>query len=375
MGEHMKYMYDRNKPHNTLPDLPPNKDFLDIEILMKWGLASRNLAELNKNVLRIPNPSMFVNTVALREAQTSTAIENIFTTDEELYKAISSNLKEENTVAATKEVLNYREALWEGFTLLGIDGSLSEKAIISIFQRIKKTKQGYRSPQSLTVIRRGNSELKPGEVIYTPPRGDGIIERKIQNLLTFLQVENGIDPLIKMAISHYQFEAIHPFTDGNGRTGRILNLLYLVEQQLLSHPVLYLSRYILQHKDDYYHLLSGVTQRGAWKPWLMYMMEAVEQTSKYTNQMIDDIIMQQESTLHFAKSKLKWYTNELNTSLFSQPYIKQKTLGEVLGVTSRTTLVKYAGLLVAHGIVSMKNDGKEVYYVNDDLLRILGERM
>ena len=367
-------MYDRNKPHNTLPDLPPSIEFLDTEILMKWGLASRNLAELKKNILRIPNPSMLVNTIALREAQTSTAIENIFTTDEELYKAISSNLKEENTDAATKEVLNYREALWEGFSLLYTNGSLSEKAIISIFQRIKNTKQGYRPPQSLTVIRRGNSELKPGEVIYTPPRGEGIIERKIHNLLTFLHAENGIDPLLKMAISHYQFEAIHPFTDGNGRTGRILNLLYLVEQQLLSHPVLYLSRYILKHKDDYYHLLSGVTQRGAWKPWLMYMMEAVEQTSKHTNQMIDDIIHQQESTLLFAKSKLKWYSTELNTNLFSQPYIKQKKLGEVLGVTSRTTLVKYAAQLVSLGIVSMKNEGKEVYYVNDDLLRILGER-
>jgi Fic family protein len=366
-------MYDRNKPHNTLPDLPPPKEFFDTEVLMKWGLASRNLAELNKNILRIPNPSMLVNTIAIREAQTSTAIENIFTTDDELYKAISSHAKEEITDSATKEVLNYREALWEGFNLLSIDGSLSEKAIVSIFQRIKNTKQGYRPQQSLTVIRRGNSELKPGEVIYTPPRGEGIIERKIQNLLTFLHAENGIDPLLKMAISHYQFEAIHPFTDGNGRTGRILNLLYLVEQHLLSHPVLYLSRYILQHKDDYYHLLSGVTQRAAWKPWLIYMMEAIEHTSKNTNQMIDDIIQQQSSTLQFAKSKLKWYTTDFNTILFSQPYIKQKKMGEVLGVTSRTTLVKYAAQLVSLGIVSMKNEGKEVYYINDDLLRILGE--
>ena len=188
-----------------------------------------------------------------------------------------------------------------------------------------------------------------------------------------MQDDNGIDPLLKMAIAHYQFEAIHPFTDGNGRTGRILNLLYLVEQQLISHPVLYLSRYILQHKDEYYHLLTAVTQRGLWKPWLIYMMEAVEQTSIYTNQMIDEIILQQASTLQFAKSKLKWYTSEFNDLLFSQPYFKQKKMGEVLGVTSRTTLAKYAEQLVSIGIVSKKYEGKEVFYINDDLLRIISD--
>ncbi len=366
-------MYDRKKPYNQLPDLPPSKEIIDIEVLMKWGIASRNLAELNKNILRIPNPSMLVNTIGLREAQTSTAIENIFTTEDELYKAISSNFKEENVDTSTKEVLNYREALWGGFNLLKNEGDLSEQTIISIFQKVKNSTQSYRPPQSLTVIRRGNSEFKAGEVIYTPPRGEGIIESKIQNLLSFLHDDNGIDPLLKMAIAHYQFEVIHPFTDGNGRTGRILNLLYLVEQQLISHPVLYLSRYILQHKDDYYYLLSGVTQRGLWKPWLMFMMEAIVQTSIYTNQMIDEIIQQQATTLQFAKSKLKWYTSEFNDLLFSQPYFKQQKMGEILGVTSRTTLVKYAEQLVSNGIVSKKNEGKEVFYINDDLLRIISD--
>jgi Fic family protein len=368
-------MYDRNLPYNLLPDLPPNKVIIEIEVLMKWGIASRNLAALNKNILRLPNPSMLVNTIALREAKTSTAIENIFTTDDLLFKAISSNFKEEHLDASTKEVLNYREALWGGFKLLTIDNKLSEKTIISIFQRIKNTTQGFRSTQSLTVIRRGNSDFKSGEVIYTPPRGDGIIESKIQNLLFFLHNENGIDPLIKMGIAHYQFEAIHPFSDGNGRTGRILNLLYLVEQQLISQPVLYLSRYILHHKDNYYNLLSGVTQRGDWKSWLIFMMEAVEQTSKYTNQMVDEIIEQQSSTLKLAQSKFKWYTVELNDLIFSQPYFKQAKMGEVLHITSRTTLVKYANQLISLGIVSKKNEGKEVFYVNDDLLRILGDSM
>lgn len=365
-------MYDRKIPYNDLPDLPPQKEILDKDVLLKWGMASRNLAELNKNVLRIPNPSMLVNTIALREAKTSAEIENIFTTNEELYKAISSQIKEENASTSTKEVLNYRVALWKGFEAIRNEGQLNERVIISVFQNVKSSTQGYRTPQSLTVIRRGNSELRPGEIIYTPPRGPQIIEQKIQNLLSFLHDDNGMDPLLKMAIAHYQFEAIHPFTDGNGRTGRILNLLYLVEQQLLSHPVLYLSRFIIENKADYYQLLSGVTQRSAWKPWLIFMMEGVEQTAKYTNNLIDEILEQQAATLAYGKQHLKWYTDAFNEALFSQPYIKQIKMREVLGISSRTTLTKYAEQLVMLGIVSSKSDGKEVFYVNNDLLRILG---
>ena len=238
-------------------------------------------------------------------------------------------------------------------------------------QKTKNTTQGFRPPQSLTVIRRGNSELRPGEVIYTPPRGEQIIKDKIKNLLDFLYLHPEIDPLLKMAIAHYQFEAIHPFTDGNGRTGRILNLLYLVNQGLLSQPVLYLSRYILDNKTDYYHLLAGVTQRAAWKPWLLFMMEAVEQTAKQTNQMIDDILDQKEATLLLAKSKIPWYSSEFNDLLFSQPYVKQDRFKEVLKIKSRTTLVKYANELMTHGIVSSFYDKKEVYYINNDLVRIL----
>jgi Fic family protein len=174
-----------------------------------------------------------------------------------------------------------------------------------------------------------------------------------------------------MAIAHYQFEAIHPFTDGNGRTGRILNLLYLVDQGLLSQPVLYLSRYILENKADYYLLLAGVTQRAAWKPWLLFMMEAVERTAKQTNQMIDDIMDQKEATLLLAKSKIPWYSSEFNDLLFSQPYVKQERFKEVLKIKSRTTLVKYANELITHGIISSFYEKKEVYYINNDLVRIL----
>lgn len=363
--------FDRNIPFNALPELPPTDSILDTEILTKWGLASRALAELNRNILRIPNPTVLVNTISLQEAQSSTAIENIFTTDDELYKAVSDTVKEENANPAIKEVLRYREALWGGYKVLAESESFDLSIAISVFQQIKNTNQGIRPPQSQTVIKRGQSDLKPGEIIYTPPRGQGIVEQKLDNMFMFLRTKNNFDPLLKMIIAHYQFEAIHPFTDGNGSTGRILNLLYLIDQKLLSHPVLYLSKYIINHKKDYYYFLSGVTQRQAWKPWLLYMLDAVDITAQYTNDKIDEILLQMDATYRYANQKLKWYTLELNQALFSQPYIKQKRVGEITGTKSRTTLTAYMQKLTEQKILSARKEGREVFYVNDDLLRIL----
>jgi Fic family protein len=371
MNTSKKIKFDRNIPFNNLPDLPPSENIVDKEVLMKWGLASRALSELNKNMLLLPNPFMLVNTLSLQEAQSSTAIENIFTTEDELYKAVSDTVKEENSNPATKEVLRYREALWGGYTTLLKKKKFDAAIAISIFQKIKKTKQGIRSPQSQVVIKRGQSEFKAGEIIYTPPRGAGVIEKKMKNLFDFLNHNQSFDPLLKMAIAHYQFEAIHPFTDGNGRTGRILNLLYLVDQQLLSHPVLYLSKYIIHHKEEYYHLLSGVTQRQGWKPWLLFLLTAVESMALLTNQKIDEIQAQMVATFKYAQKKLKWYSLELNQALFSQPYIKQKLVGEITGATSRTTLTKYMQQLVKLGILSAQEEGREVFYMNNDLMRIL----
>ena len=370
-NEHI--MFDRKKPYNELPNLPIKEEIIDKEILKKWGLTSRALAELNRNILRIPNPTMLINTIALQEAQSSTAIENIFTTEDELYKAASDSVKEKNANPSTKEVLRYREALWGGFNLLKDKGNFDLDVIIGVYQEIKNTTQGIRSPQSLVVIKRGQSEFRTGEIVYTPPRGEGLIEDKLDNLLEFLNDNAEFDPLLKMIIGHYQFEAIHPFSDGNGRTGRVLNLLYLVNQNLISHPVLYLSKYIIENKDEYYYSLSSVTQRQSWKPWIEYMLDAVLQTSRQTNQIIDDILSQMDATFNYVKPKLKWYSYELNLAIFSQPYIKQKTLGEVLGGKSRTTLTKYVNELIKLGVLSKKEDGKDVYYVNNDLIRILSE--
>jgi Fic family protein len=365
--------FDRNKPYNHLPLLPPSDKIIDNDVLLKWGFASRELAELNKNILRLPNPNMLVNTIILQEAKSSSEIENIFTTGDELYKAVSDTVKEENANPNIKEVLRYREALWAGYHYIIEKGELDLSSIIKVYQQIKDTNQAFRPPQSQVIIKRGQSELRAGEIIYTPPRGKGVIEAKIENLLHYLNDNKKYptDPLLKMVVAHYQFEAIHPFSDGNGRTGRILNLLYLVNQGLISYPVLYLSKYIIENKDDYYYYLGVVTQRKSWKNWILYMLKAVEKTAKHTNRIIDEIIDQMEATLKYARQELKWYNKEINEALFTQPYIKPKKIGAVLSKTSRTTLTKYMSELTRLRILTQKQEGKEVYYINDDLIRIL----
>ena len=365
--------FDRLLPFDNLPLLPPSADINDdIEILKKLVLASRALATINGNLNRLPNPLMLVNTLSLQEAKTSTEIENIFTTEDELYKAVSDSKQAESVNPATKEVLKYREALWAGYNLLKETQKIDETIIKQIFNHIKETTEGYRPPQSRIVIKRGQSDLRPGEVVYTPPRKSEVIQALMDNLIDFLNNDKfTYDPLLKMCIAHYQFEAIHPFQDGNGRTGRILNLLYLVNTDLLSQPVLYISKYIIQNKDDYYYKLSLVTQRNSWKAWIMFMLDAVEKTSLITNSVINDILLQMDLTFEYAKKRIKWYNKEINETIFSQPYIKQKTIGEIIGKTSRTTLTKYMKELVDNKILTPKKIGVEVYYLNNDLIRIL----
>ena len=369
-------MFDRKKPYNDLPLLPPKIDVNNnLNILKKLVTASRALATINGNLNRLPNPLMLVNTLSLQEAKTSTEIENIFTTEDELYKAISDIKKDKTTNPATKEVLKYREALWAGYRKLQDSSLISKELIIQIFNQIKETNSGYRPPQANVVIKRGQSELRPGEIVYTPPRTEQIIETLMNNLVEFLNddVKYPVDPLLKMSIAHYQFEAIHPFQDGNGRTGRILNLLYLVSKGLLSQPILYISKYIILNKEDYYYKLSAVTQRNSWEAWILFMLDAVEKTSLITNEKINEILDQMEVTLTYAKNKIKWYNKEINEAIFSQPYIKPKIIGEIVNKTSRTTLTKYMNEMVENRILRPKKIGGEVYYLNDDLLRILEE--
>lgn len=367
--------YDRTEPFNALPLLPPGNELEnDPEILKKLIKASRALASVNINIMRLPNPFILVNTIALQEAKTSTEIENIFTTEDELYKAISDSIKEENADPATKEVLRYREALWAGYRSMKGNNAIELPLIVNIFQQIKNSSAGIRPPQALVVIKRGLSEFRSGETIYTPPRGEGILERLMNNLIAYLNDDEvyPADPLLKMCIAHYQFEAIHPFQDGNGRTGRILNLLYLIQKGLLNQPTLYLSKYIIANKDYYYYYYLGtVTQKGSWKDWILFMLEAIEKTSDLTNNLINEILNQMAATLAHGKKVIRWYNSELNEAIFTQPYIKPSAIGNVLERTSRTTLTKYMGELVNAKILTAKKEGNEVYYLNDDLIRIL----
>lgn len=370
-----KTKFDRTLPYNDLPVLPPSKNLdNNPQILKKLVAASRVLATVNGNINRLPNPLMLVNTIALQEAKTSTEIENIFTTEDELYKAVSDTLKENNINPATKEVLKYREALWAGYAHLQQNNTIDTTLITNIFKQIKETQSGFRPPQAKVVIKRGQSDFRSGEIIYTPPQGEELIEGLIDNLIEFLNDDEKYptDPLLKMCIAHYQFEAIHPFQDGNGRTGRILNLLYLINKGLLSHPTLYLSKYIIVNKEDYYYNLGAVTLRNSWENWVEFMLEAVEKTSILTNNMINEILEQMESTLDYARTKIKWYNKEVNEVIFSQQYIKPLTLGEAIEKTSRTTLTKYLNELVENKILTPKKQGVEVFYVNNDLMRILG---
>jgi len=366
--------FDRQNPYNELPLLPPNKNIeSNPAILKRLVSASRALATVNGNLNRLPNPLMLINTLALQEAKTSTEIENIFTTEDELYKAISDTQKETNVNPATKEVLKYREALWAGYRELQIRQQIDSNLIKQIFNQIKETTSGYRPPQAQVVIKRGESEFRPGEIIYTPPRAEGLIENLMDNLIAYLNNDDlyPADPLLKMCVAHYQFEAIHPFQDGNGRTGRILNLLYLFSKGLLSQPVLYMSKFIIQNKEDYYFKLGAVTQRKSWESWIEFMLDATEKTSILTNTRINEILAQMDSTLEYGKGKIKWYNKEVNEAIFSQPYIKPNIIGRIIGKTSRTTLTKYVNELVNYNILRPKKDGVEVYYINDDLIRIL----
>lgn len=371
----MASIYDRNSPFNHLPLLPvPPETENNIEVLKKLVSASRALATVDSNVLPLPNPEMLINTIGLQEAKASTAIENIFTTEDELYKAISDTAAKDKTNPATKEVLRYREALWDGYRTLEAQPVITLNLIMQIFRQIKNTTSaGLRPSHAMVVIKSGVSELRPAEVIYTPPRGEGIIENLMDNLVEYLNDDGKYptDPLLKMCIAHYQFEAIHPFQDGNGRTGRILSLLYLVHKKLLSRPVLYLSKYIILNKDEYYFNLAAVTQRGNWKNWILYMLEAIEKTSLLTNDLINQIVKQMELTLEQGRKHIKWYNKDVNEALFSQPYSRPRIIGDALKKSSRTTLTKYMDELADAKILTPKKEGKEVYYLNDDLIRIL----
>ena len=347
-----------------LHPLPPVFDHESRNILKKLASTHRYLAELKGESRTIPNQGILINTLALQEAKDSSAIENIITTHDDLYK---EELGESFVSAAAKEVSNYSAALRMGFELVRTRHLLTVNHILAIHREVKKNDEGIRRVPGVEL----RNDLT-GETVYTPPQDYQTILALLTNLEQYINDEavSNADPLVKMAVMHYQFESIHPFSDGNGRTGRILNVLYLVLKGLLDIPVLYLSRYITQHKADYYRLLQAVRDDGGWEEWILFMLDGIEKTSRQTSSIIRQIGTIMLDYKHRIRSNHKFYSQDLLNNLFYHPYTKIDFLVKDLGI-SRPTATKYLDELTADGFLHKEKLGKTNYYINIELFDVL----
>ncbi|AWK44366.1 MULTISPECIES: protein adenylyltransferase Fic [Photorhabdus] len=350
-------------PFNAIPLLPPTVKVMESIAVLKACIPARAaLAELKQAGELSPNQGLLINLLPLLEAKDSSEIENIVTTSDKLFQ-----YAQEDSLAdpATKEALRYRTALYEGFIQL-TRRPLCTNTAIEVCSRLKAVDMNIRKVPGTTL-----SNQATGEIIYTPPEGESQIRDLLSNWEQFLHAEDGIDPLIKMAIAHYQFEAIHPFTDGNGRTGRIINILYLIKQQLLTLPILYLTRYIVQHKSDYYRLLSQVTAAGKWEEWIIYMLTAVEQTAKWTTDKIAAVRELIEHASEYIKQSLpKIYSHELVQVIFEQPYCRISNLVEC-DIAKRQTASVYLKQLCDIGVLREIQAGKEKLFVHPKLVQLM----
>lgn len=355
--------FNKDIPYNDLPILPPKQDLETTAVLRKTITASRALSKLNGAITNLPNPKLFLDTIHLQEAKASSEIENIITTNDDLYQAVIADKKFDNPAA--KEVISYKEALWHALDRLEKKPFLTTNLCIDIVQRIKQNSSGIRKTPGTTL-----SNIK-GEVIYTPPSGEAVIRDKLANLEKFINEENKLDPLIKMALMHYQFEAIHPFADGNGRTGRILLLLYLKLEKLLDVPAIYLSEYIINNKTAYYNKLRVVTEKEDWEGWILYMLDMVEITAQKGLERLGKITSLMEKMSNDIRTQLpKAYSRELIEILFRLPYTKRQHLvDEKLGTPK--TVGNYLRDLEQAGFLKSIKVGKEKLYLNFQLMEIL----
>ncbi len=357
-------VFDPNVPFNDLPALPPPVELTETTNILKKCINARvALAELKQAAELIPNAAVLVNALPLLEAQASSEIENIVTTTDRLFEF--ADIAEDKADAATKEALRYRTALYEG-TKMVQRGMLTTDKAIQICSTIKNLELDIRADSGTRLKNRGT-----GELIYTPPEGQRLLQQKLDNWQEFMHNATDTDPLVRMAIQHYQFEAIHPFSDGNGRTGRILNILFLVEQNLLDSPILYLSRHIIMHKGDYYRLLLEVTRKQAWEEWILFMLDAVEQTSVWTTDKIKAIRELMQHTSEFVQKSLpKIYSWELVEALFKQPYCRIGNLVDV-GVAKRQTASVYLKQLCDIGVLKEIKSGRETLFVHPKYIELL----
>jgi len=345
-----------------LQPLPPTTELETTAVLRQLASSHRYLAELKGVIGTIPNEAILIDTLGLQEAKDSSEIENIVTTHDELYKnALFEGLLQS---PAAKEVGDYATALRTGFEDVQKTGLLSTNQIISLYQILERNNGGLRSQSGTTL-----KNQQTGEVIYTPPQSHAQIVSLMSNLEQFINdpTMSDLDPLVKMAVIHYQFESIHPFYDGNGRTGRIINILYLVAQGLLDLPVLYLSGYIIRNKQDYYQLLQSTRDSNTWEEWILYMLTGIEETSRMTITLVTKIRDLMQTYKHQIRSDLpKIYSQDLLNNLFRHPYTKIEYLQQDLGI-SRITATKYLELLTRHGLLQKHKLGRYNYYINTPL--------
>ncbi len=351
-----------DQPYNDLPPLPPATEVETRPVLKQCIAARAALAELKQAAELIPNQGVLINALPLLEAQASSEIENIITTSDRLfqYQSVSAHAD-----PATREALRHSSALLEGFRALK-QTPLNTRTAEQICTRIKGVDMQVRRVPGTALANQAT-----GEVIYTPPVGEDVLRSKLANWERYLHEARDIDPLIRMAVGHYQFEAIHPFTDGNGRTGRVLNSLYLIQEDLLTLPILYLSRYIIKNKAAYYRLLLDVTRSQAWEPWILYVLQGIEDTARWTTAKISAIRNLSALTVtHLKKAAPKIYSRELVDLIFDLPYCRIQNLVEK-DITARQAASRYLKQLVAIGVLEERTVGREKLFIHPKLIQLL----
>ena len=354
-----------DRPFNELPPLPPTVELETKPVLKQCVLARAALAALKQAAALIPNQQMLINTIPLLEAKDSSEIENIVTTADRLFQFAHAN--DGSADPATKEALRYRTALYAGFQSLA-ERPLCTATAIEICRTIKAVDMDVRRVPGTQL-----ANAATAQIVYTPPEGEGRLRDLLGNWERFLHEQRELDPLVRMAAGHYQFEAIHPFTDGNGRTGRVLNILFLIQEGLLALPILYLSRYVIAHKADYYRLLLEVTQKQAWEPWLLFMLRAVEETANWTTAKILAIRELSDGTATFVRDRLpKVYSRELVDVIFEQPYCRIANLVDKR-IAQRQAAARYLKSLVDIGVLHERQVGKEKVFVHPRLMQLLAD--
>jgi Fic family protein len=347
----------------TVHDFPPRGPLETDAVLRALIRAHRGLAELKGVARTIPNERLLISTLSLQEAQSSSEIENIITTQDALYRY---QLQPESADPVSKEVAWYADGLEVGYRRVRETGLLTLNTIREIQEVLEGNDAGFRSTPG-TALRNEQT----GQTIYVPPQPDEIPEL-MGKLEAFIHAENGLDPLVRMALIHHQFESIHPFYDGNGRTGRILNILFFVKEGLLDYPILYLSRYISRTKPDYYHGLQQVRDHGHWEPWLLYMLDAVAVTAEHTTDLVEEIGRLLQAHKHYIRDNYRFYSQDLINNIFRHPYTKVAFLAQDLDV-SRATAARYLDRLARDGILEKQRLGRENYFINKDLVKLLFE--